>query len=154
MHLCTSIAVPVVVLFAVFYAKLKYCNLIVCNDNIRLMPLKHKWSSSSDCSPIINVVLSCTCASICFSLMDCLLFFCHLSIFPHLPITSVWTHSFVSLCIVHVRPAEGAVRLGLPGHQGLYGRRVESDGQPFGLYLPLLRPAPQAQKAQQRQEGQ
>lgn len=60
----------------------------------------------------------------------------------------------LSLCITKVCPAESAVWLGLPGHPGFNGGRVEFDGQPVRLYLPLLRAAPQAQQAQHRQEGQ
>lgn len=89
-----------------------------------------------------------------------------LPIFIHVPLS--WTLSFLlpcpclfvppplslSFCITKVCPAESAVWLGLPGHPGFNGGRVEFDGQPVRLYLPLLRAAPQAQQAQHRQEGQ
>lgn len=55
---------------------------------------------------------------------------------------------------MEVHPAESAVWLGLPGDPGFNGGGAEFDGQPVRLYLPLLRAAPQAPQAQQRQEGQ
>lgn len=95
------------------------------------------WSTWFTFSSSLTLLLLVICVNI-------------LSLFSSFTSSSV--ASVMSVCIIC--PAESDVWLGIPGHPGLHGGRVEFDGQPVRLHLPLLRSAPAAQQGQSRQEGQ
>ena len=112
------------------------------------------WLSFSSLSVFVLPFFSSAFIPVCLSLLLSSLLPPSLYFFPPQNVCPFLSLLSVSLCIMEVHPAESAAWLGLPGHPGFNGGGAELDGQPVRLYLPLLRAAPQAPQAQQRQEGQ